>query len=167
MIILIERFDVLSLYKKIFTKVLTMKYSRELSLKISLWLEKAIFVDTIFYYFSLRLLYTKFCLESCHNYVAYSSLSSIQDHLNFIKTDITNRSLITMNLEINEKTFEILKNSVYRILYITKNIDELSTEVPNIKFIEKSPDDLLNDKYFNFLTYFKATIMKYYTKLDM
>ena len=167
MIDFLEKLEVFNIFKQMFNKILGMKFKSELKINLELGLEKAILFDTIYYYFSLRLLYTKFCLNSRNKNVAYNTLLTLQDHMKYFRTDNTYKNSNSKTYQMDEKGFEKFKIFLYNELYVKKRNKDDAISHQALKTLEKNPDAYINDKLFNFLVLLRVTIMKYYLKLEM
>ena len=168
MIEILEKFDILFFYSNFFLKILNIN-KLEGKEKLTLHLDKAIFIDTCFYYFSLKILYIKFCFESNYSHVASRNLSTLREQMAYLKPDNLNRQLkailnIKMSvMDVEKITPYYMKHDINKILCLSKigNFNEENNK--NGKNLESN----VYDKFFIFLNYLKSTIAKYFAKLEM
>lgn len=165
MIDFLERFDLI-IYKNIFNDLIKSFQTEDLD-KAILWLDKSIMLDTISYYYSIRLLYSKFCIETDNIHVGYNNLNYLLNFMKFIKPDYLFKSSMSSTTKIEDNSFKNTKKSIFMFLYDStydrKNSDIISNFIKN----QKHYDRYINNNYFKYLTLFKSTIIKFYLKLEM
>ena len=102
MIDFLERFDLI-IYKNIFNDLIKTFQTENLD-KAILWLDKSIMLDTISYYYSIRLLYSKFCIETDNIHVGYNNLNYLLNFMKFIKPDYLFKSSMSSTTKIEDNS---------------------------------------------------------------